>query len=136
MTRTAVLAVLIGTSGIVGGLAAETTPTKADPCANANLRTQLEINQCRAQEYQKADAKLNEAYKPLLAALDDEHQVLLKAAQRAWLAFRDAECQLQASQAMHGSLESFLQSTCLQALTEARIKDLKDLRETLHDFVR
>ncbi|CAI8767921.1 lysozyme inhibitor LprI family protein [Methylocaldum szegediense] len=55
--------------------------------------TQLEINACAADEFDKAERKLNEVYRALLKK--EEKNVIfiqkLRAAQRAWLAFRDAE---------------------------------------------
>src|SRR5262245_54003310 len=96
--------------------------TRADPCAQEG--NQMQLTDCAQQRYEKADARLNKAYKPLLAGLDPEHQVKLKAAQKAWIAFRDAECDLEASEALHGSMEGQVLFMCLEAATEARIKEL------------
>jgi uncharacterized protein YecT (DUF1311 family) len=114
--------------------AAPISVAAADPCAGAG--NQLELNECAQKQFLKADAKLNAAYKPLLAALDQEHQVKLRAAQRAWIAFRDAECELEASQALHGSMEGQLFAQCREAVTQARITELAAIRETLADFIQ
>ena len=118
---------------IVAGQPGGYVSAGSDPCSNAV--NQRELTECVAQEYMKADAKLNDVYKSLLTSLDREHQLKLKTAQRAWITFRDAECDLQASEALHGSMEKQLRYTCLQEVTTARIKDLNALRETLKDYV-
>lgn len=46
---------------------------------------------CAAEAYQAADRELNETYKHLLSALDIPSQKRLVQAERAWLAFVDAE---------------------------------------------
>ncbi len=109
------------------------TSSRVDPCAQEG--TQMEMTDCAQQRYQKADARLNRAYKPLLEGLDQEHQVKLKAAEKAWIAFRDAECDLEASEALHGSMEGQILFLCLEAATETRIKELAALRESLKDYV-
>jgi uncharacterized protein YecT (DUF1311 family) len=107
---------------------------EAGTCAGAS--NQLELTDCAAQGYKKADAKLNQVYRSLVTSLDQEHQVKLKAAQRAWIAFRDAECDLEASYALHGSMEGQLRYMCLEGATTSRIKDLNNLRETLKDYIQ
>ena len=118
---------------IVAGQANGTMLAGSDPCLNA--ANQRELTECVGREYMKADEKLNDIYKSLLTSLDREHQLKLKAAQRAWITFRDAECDLQASEALHGSMEKQLRYTCLQEVTTARIKDLNALRDTLKDYM-
>jgi len=49
----------------------------------------LEIINCATAETEKQDKRLNIAYKKLLAELTAGQQLQLKAAQRAWIAFRD-----------------------------------------------
>lgn len=55
--------------------------------------TQLEMNACAADEFKQADRELNEAYAALLKkeGADRTFVKKLRAAQRAWIAFRDAE---------------------------------------------
>lgn len=57
------------------------------------------------------------------------HETLL-AAQRAWLTYRDQHCLNESFEARGGSLSPFLHSTCLIALTKARIGQLKELVES------
>ena len=64
----------------------------AEDCRNA--MTQSELNDCAYEAYRKSDAELNALYKQITSRLkDDPKQAqLLVTAQRAWIAFRDAEC--------------------------------------------
>ena len=79
---------------------------------------------------------LNQTYRRLLADLDDEHRALLQKAQRAWVGFRDADCDLDASVALGGSMYGMLVSDCRTAMSDTRVKDLKALRTSLADFLR
>jgi uncharacterized protein YecT (DUF1311 family) len=88
--------------------------------AEANLK-------CAEIDWKNSDAKLNEIYKKLSAKVkdvpDEENfsKTQLVAAQRAWVAFRDAECELQAS--LDGGAHQWIivnQTNCLADLTEER----------------
>ncbi len=69
-------------------------------CATATAT--FELNACSEIELDKADAQLNSIYKKLLAKIatsDGEKpydakswEAALRASQRAWVAFRDADC--------------------------------------------
>ena len=107
---------------------------QADPCkTRAN---QLELTQCADRQFSASDKVLNQTYQKLLADLDDEHRVLLQKAQRAWVGFRDADCDLDASTALGGSMYGMLVSDCRTAMTNTRVKDLKAWRTSLADFLR
>jgi len=107
---------------------------QADPCkTRAN---QLELTQCADLLLARSDAVLNQTYRKLLADLDDEHRALLQKAQRAWVGFRDADCDLDASVAVGGSMHGMLVSDCRTAMTNTRVKDLQTLRTSLVDFLR
>lgn len=129
MRRVVIGAVACGfLSAAAGG-----TP-QADPCkTRAN---QLELTQCADRQLSASDKVLNQTYRKLLADLDDEHRALLQKAQRAWVGFRDADCDLDASTALGGSMYGMLVSDCRTAMTNTRVKDLKALRISLADFLR
>jgi uncharacterized protein YecT (DUF1311 family) len=65
-----------------------------DGCYDS-AKTQADLNHCADNEYASADKKLNEVYQQVLKqyATDSAFIAKLKVAQRAWLAFRDAELQ-------------------------------------------
>lgn len=62
----------------------------ADECDKAT--TQLELNTCSAQQYQAADKKLNQTYQAAIKRAAAPQRDLLKKAQQAWIALRDADC--------------------------------------------
>jgi uncharacterized protein YecT (DUF1311 family) len=100
---------------------------KKQPCANAV--TQAEMNRCAFDEYQKADAELNRIYPQVMSKLGAEHKEKLKAAQIAWIKFRDAHCECEAAVVEGGSMEPLLRATCLEQTTRDRTKQLLKLAE-------
>ncbi|MCL7678209.1 lysozyme inhibitor LprI family protein, partial [Klebsiella pneumoniae] len=83
----------------------------ADECSSAN--TQTEMNQCAAAQYQAADKKLNDTWQQALQRAVGKQQTLLKQAQQAWIALRDADCAVLASGAEGGSMQPMLVSQCM-----------------------
>jgi uncharacterized protein YecT (DUF1311 family) len=97
---------------------------QADRCDSP--QTQTEMNVCSAEEFHRTDVQLNAAYKHLMKTLEPERRRKLQAAQRAWLAFRDAHCAFEASDSEGGTIHPLEVSTCLTALTTERIGQLKE----------
>lgn len=92
-------------------------------------QTQMELNQCAAAEYQRADAMLNAAWGPTKSFMDDiGHGGLLLDAQRKWLAFRDAACAAETAPFAGGSIQPMIWFSCMTRLTQARTQDLYELR--------
>ena len=88
--------------------------------------SQAGMNICAHEDYQAADKELNRTYGEVMKRLSDDadRRKLLQAAQRAWIAFRDAECAFSTADSQGGSIHPMLVSGCLQGLTEARTKQL------------
>ena len=95
----------------------------AQECDRSDDSQQM-MNICADADYQAADAKLNAAYKDLVGRNDDNTNKLLQTAQRAWIAFRDAECTYSTADSEGGSIHPMEVSQCLTELTEARTKQL------------
>lgn len=92
------------------------------------VQTQAEMNQQAAADFEKADAQLNKIYKQVQAGLDAEGLAKLKTAQRAWLAFRDADADFQADAAARGGTMALcIYNGVRQQLTEERTAELKEL---------
>lgn len=91
------------------------------------LSTQGAMNDCAAKNYKAADAALGVTYKAVVARLagDADALKLLKESERAWIAFRDAECTFASSSVSGGSIYPMINAECLQAQTEARTATLK-----------
>ncbi len=107
-------------------------------CANAS--STVEMNYCSEQEYNKVDAELNRVYQQVLAGIDTHDDVeaermkawkdALKAAQRAWVAFKEKDCGELIGYEWYGGTGSTSASLgCMIQKTETRIKELKERYE-------
>jgi uncharacterized protein YecT (DUF1311 family) len=97
----------------------------AQDCGNA--ATQMQMNACASQNYQNADVRLNALYRQITGRLKDDSDATkaLVAAQRAWIAFRDAECAFVGSKTAGGSVSPVIVAQCKAGLTELRVKDFE-----------
>lgn len=97
----------------------------AQDCGDA--ATQSELNACAGAALKRADGELNTLYGEARRRLKDDAEAgkLLVAAERAWIAFRDAECAFQASASAGGSIYPMLLGQCREALTRKRADDLR-----------
>lgn len=101
-------------------------PASAQDCSKAS--NQAEMNACAAEALQKADKELNALYGQIKNRLKDEKPkaALVTEAQRAWIAFRDAECKFAGSGVEGGSLQPMIVDSCKEDLTQARNKALAE----------
>jgi uncharacterized protein YecT (DUF1311 family) len=94
--------------------------------------TQLESNECAAKEYAEADAELNRVYKTILEKYKKDPLFLdkLRAAQRAWLAYRDAEIEAKYPHAdeprYYGSIFPMCDGLYRAQLTQERVEKLRE----------
>ena len=102
--------------------------------------TTVDLNSCAEQRLDVADTALNETYQKILANLalpDNENAAgnlkwaeALKVSQRAWVAFRDADCdRLMVHEAGGGTATTGAILGCMTEMTEARTKSLKERYE-------
>jgi len=101
-----------------------TAPAAFAQDCDRNDDSQSMLNICADADYQAADAKLNAAYKNIVSSNDQASNKLLQTAQRAWIAFRDAECAYTTADSEGGSIHPMEVSECLTTLTNDRIKQL------------
>ncbi|EQA6238484.1 lysozyme inhibitor LprI family protein [Enterobacter ludwigii] len=99
----------------------------AEECANET--TQLEMNTCTAQQYQAADKKLNQTYQAAIKRAEAPQRELLKKAQQAWIALRDADCNFIGSGTEGGSVQPMIISQCLNEKTVEREAFLASLMQ-------
>ena len=94
--------------------------------------TQLESNDCASRQYQEADAELNRVYKAILEKYKKDPLFIekLRSAQRAWLAYRDAEIDAKYPHAgegnYYGSIFPMCDSLYRAQLTEERTRKLRE----------
>lgn len=104
-------------------------------CAQA--MAQVELTFCAEQDWQRADADLNDAYKAALAlmrqidaglAADQQGaEAHLRAGQRAWVSFRDEACAAEGYVMHGGSAEPMVIYGCRAGLTRQRAEGLWQL---------
>jgi uncharacterized protein YecT (DUF1311 family) len=113
-------------------------PAAAQEPDCANAMSQADMTACAGLEYEAADRELNAVWKDAIAdakAADEElksmgsdgrpgHEETLRTAQRAWIGYRDANCDYEGFEARGGSMEPMLASLCLARLTRIRTKEL------------
>lgn len=107
-------------------------PAHALDCQKAE--TTPELNECAARQQKAVELKLNQTYQQALKSLqqpDTEmdkfsatRQKLIEA-QRAWVKFREADCEAVYLQHVSGSIRNLMFTGCLQKHAERRIEDLK-----------
>ncbi|MGH1575368.1 lysozyme inhibitor LprI family protein [Methylobacterium sp. P31] len=93
----------------------------AEPRAGS---TQMELNACAGAAYDRADAAMNTAYTQLMQQIGPKAKEGLRAAQKAWLPFRDASCTIEAMGVEGGSMQPQVHAECLARVTAARTKVL------------
>jgi uncharacterized protein YecT (DUF1311 family) len=113
---------------------------RANNCADP--QNQAEMNICAGIDFQRADNDLNAAYRTAIAeaqARDRErspeerendsrpgYEAVLRAAQRAWVTYREQHCTWQGyNDARGGSMEAMVYNGCRALFTRARIRELR-----------
>ena len=114
-------AFLIGYASLPSVIASETA---SEPlCGDA--MTTLAMQECLTEQHQMLDQELNDVYRDLMGELPRARREKLKAAQVAWLAFRDRAAEFQASASEGGSLSNLEYSVALVELTRDRVGQLR-----------
>jgi uncharacterized protein YecT (DUF1311 family) len=90
----------------------------AEDCDNAISQT--EMNMCSADQYDKADKKLNQTWQTALKRATPQQRDLLKKAQKNWIALRDADCAFIGSGSEQGSAQPMVINQCMTDKTNER----------------
>jgi uncharacterized protein YecT (DUF1311 family) len=136
---------------VIGSSAQEPTkpkagaPSEEKPCEQA--QSQMELNQCSGEQYHKADVRLNAVYRKVLDSLQknltaaqqngDADQAKwnqaaiakLKAAEKAWIEYRNLHCDAARHQYKGGSMSPLVWAFCMEHTTKDRIEELKQAYE-------
>ena len=110
--------------------------------------TQMEMNQCSTDEYRKADAHLNAVYRRAILLMENDARDAvtrgdgddkkhaetaiqkLKATEKAWIQYRDLNCDAARFEDEGGSIAPLTWAVCMMQVTEERIVDLKNAYES------
>lgn len=112
-----IIALLIGISS---SPSAEMYGAEYEACAS---RSTVEIVDCISARTKSWDGALNAAYKSAMAGADPAQREPLRAAQRLWIQYRDANCRFYRSG--EGSIRQVEAAECLRSMTEARARELQ-----------
>ncbi|KJS09086.1 MAG: hypothetical protein VR78_16910 [Hoeflea sp. BRH_c9] len=103
-------------------------------------QTQMEMSYCAHLDFENADKDLNALWPDVVAAARQSDEYVaeqaksmgvpttleaLRTAQRAWITFRDAQCDYEAYEVFGGTAQPMVGSLCLARLTNERIEVLK-----------
>lgn len=104
--------------------------------------TQTAMTMCAKADYDHADAAMTAQWKRTLASMRAKDLAIqdprstppsyadaLLQSQRAWIAFRDAQCRIEGYRMRGGSAEPMVVWQCKAELTRARSRDLRELTE-------
>ena len=133
LVRTLLCILLVGTLAIAQTDEPNPQKSKANEPSESlcpDARSQGEMNQCMAAAYDSADKDLNQFYSELTKKLDADAVAKLQSVQRAWIKYRDANCEAEASLYDGGSIVPATRSACLERNTRARIAELHRVYDT------
>lgn len=91
-----------------------------------NAMDTYSLKECAKIDYDKADKKLNNTYKQVMSALDNEGKELLKKSQKAWISFRDLNAEFQSDSMRGGTAQELVFTSTLTEMTIQREKELSN----------
>jgi len=103
-------------------VSAQFSQNYSDPCQNTGSMVDTSI--CMQKALEEADAKLNEVYQKTMAVLEHYEKSALRKAQRSWIAYRDLECEAEATLYSGGSGKGLIRQSCLYSTTIDRVASL------------
>lgn len=128
------------TLSLAWALAAATTMPLAVHAQEINLTKQFSVCMDKAEgvtqnmvecidaEIKRQDARLNKAYKAVVADLNPERKKQLLEAQRAWLKFRDTNCAFYFDPE-GGTIARVQAVDCMMTMTASRAKELENFNQ-------
>ena len=115
----------------IGEISPDCLGAASNNCQDQGFDTTMGMTQCIQAETAVWDAILNAQYRSTRAALSAQDPALkdhLLTAQRAWIAFRDAECALDYARWQDGSIRSVVHANCMLVMTARRSLELRDMK--------
>lgn len=100
-----------------------TTPAYQKCLDSHDGETTAGMIECTVEEIKIQDAALNAAYAKAMAQLNDRQKNKLRVAQRAWIAFRNTDCQSQEDEDW-GTISRVNAAGCVLQRTLERLDDL------------
>ncbi len=93
-------------------------------CMDQSGGVTVEMLNCIGSETEHQDALLNQAYRDVMAELSPERKTELRNAQRAWIKYRDLNCEFYADPD-GGTMASLQSNSCFMTMTASRARELR-----------
>jgi uncharacterized protein YecT (DUF1311 family) len=127
----AALAISSTAIGATAPAAASTAASASDDNCMANAQSQAAMHECASNRLSAADKELNQVYQQVLHkfAKDPVFIAKLKTAQKAWVAFRDAELAARFPDndtSNYGTVYPMCVNNELEAMTRKRTEELRE----------
>lgn len=122
---TAVTLTCLAANGHAADTAGTSQPFNA--CMDKSGGVTSAMLDCIATETQLQEARLNKAYQAAMDHLSAPRKKQLRQAQRAWLSFRQANCQFYADPD-GGTAATVISNDCYMSATASRAQELEDMR--------
>jgi uncharacterized protein YecT (DUF1311 family) len=103
--------------------ASRPAPAQQSVCGDAI--TQFDINRCVGQHLDASQRMLTRLLQSLDSSLTRDRAAQLTRVQRAWISYRDQQCEWDGRQFEGGSMQAMEVAGCRWRLTEARIVQLR-----------
>lgn len=103
-------------------LALQAWPAEPDCLAKNSTRDMVDCTRASSTVW---DRRLNEEYQRQMTRLVPDRRTKLRAAQRLWISYRMANCQVYASH--EGTIAQVMSATCWRDMTKARAQELRAL---------
>lgn len=97
-------------------------------CMDKSGGVTVDMLNCISTETKLQDTRLNKAYKEVIVQLSSSRKKQLQDAQRAWLKYRDANCNFYADPD-GGTIASVSSNDCFMSATASRAKELEGFKE-------
>ena len=97
-------------------------------CMEKSGGVTVDMLDCIGAETKRQDTRLNKVYKEVMAQLSPARNKELQAAQRAWIKFRDANCNYYADPE-GGTMATVSSNDCFMTATASRAKELEGFKE-------
>ena len=127
MRKTTVIAGVLGLV-LIAAAAAAAKPAVSDyqACLDASGGVDPVMKRCGADEIARQDNVLAAVTRKLRGALTPKLKASLDRGERAFLAYRDAQCGFAHDQGSPGTIAGLLYQSCVLDLTAAQIKTLRE----------
>ena len=97
-------------------------------CMDKSGGVTIDMLDCISAETNRQDARLNKAYKEAMPQLSQARKKQLQDAQRAWIKYRDANCNFYADPD-GGTMATVSSNDCFMSATASRAKELEGFKE-------